>query len=75
MHTDSSRAFSIYTALKFEKFREVPEEPHGVPAEEAAGHHPWAAGNHTKNQPRSCIQWALFTAKPMNKGRAFPKYT
>jgi hypothetical protein len=30
------------TVSKLEKFSEVSEEPHGIPAEEAAGHHQWA---------------------------------
>jgi hypothetical protein len=34
------------TASTFEKFSEVPEESHGIPAEEAIGHHRWE-GNHT----------------------------
>jgi hypothetical protein len=28
--------------LKFEKFCDVPEEPHGIPADEDADHHKWA---------------------------------
>jgi hypothetical protein len=30
------------TISEFNKFGEVPEEPHGTPAEAAAGHHQWA---------------------------------
>jgi hypothetical protein len=35
---------------KFEIISKVPEEPDGILAKEAAGHHPWQ-GNHTKYQP------------------------
>jgi hypothetical protein len=50
----------LKTFVLAEFLREVPEEPHGIPAEKVAGHHR-STGNHTKNQPEELYtQRALF---------------